>query len=236
MYEIDGYENYKEYGNMSIEDSNRFIRKAFLHSIGGVLLSCIVAVYLLFFNGTLFRGILQNFYIVIIAQLALAFVFSLFLKKLSAIATTFLYYAYAAFTGATFAIIGVIYTVDSILIALAVTLTLFILLAIYGFMTKEDLSGYGRYLRVALLAIILFSIANIFLKLPILYWGITFGAIVVFSGLIAYDVNRIKRLSTELGYDNPAMKNKLSIMMAFNLYLDFVNLFIYILRILGKRK
>lgn len=236
MYKIDGYENYNEYESMSIEDSNRFIRKAFLHSIGGVLLSCIVAVYLLFFNRALFLNILQSFYFIIIIQLGLAFVFSIFLQKLSTIATVLLYYAYAAFTGATFAVIGAIYTVDSILIALAVTLTLFILLAIYGFMTKEDLSGYGRYLRVALFAVIIFSIANIFLKLPALYWGITFGAIVVFSGLIAYDVNRIKRLSTELVYDNPAMKDKLSIMMAFNLYLDFVNLFIYILRILGRRK
>ncbi|MGF6907145.1 Bax inhibitor-1/YccA family protein [Fusobacterium sp. PH5-44] len=236
MNGINTYEDYNEYGYMSVEDSNRFIRKAFLHSIGGVLLSCVVAVYLLFFNYRLFSSIFDKFYIIVLAQLGLAFIFGLFLQKLSIAATTFLYYMYAAFTGVTFAVIGMMYTGVSILIALAVTLTLFILLAVYGFTTKEDLSGYGKYLRVALLTIIIFSIINFFLKLSLIYWGITFVAIVVFSGLIAYDVNRIKKLSTELIYDDPSMKNKLSIMMAFNLYLDFVNLFIYILRILGKRK
>jgi len=236
MYEVNEYQDYNEYGYMTTKDSNRFIRKAFLHSIGGVLLSTIVAIYLIFFNRKLFYTLGEASLAIPIIQLVIAFVMGIFLKKLSPIATTLLYYAYAAFTGVTFAVIGIIYTADSILIALAVTLTLFVLLSIYGYTTKEDLTKYGGYLMMGLLTIIILSIVNYFLKTPMLYWGITVAAIVIFTGLIAYDVNKIKKLSTELVYDDPTMKDKLSIMMAFNLYLDFVNLFIYILRIVGRRK
>ena len=231
-----GSNDYNEYGYISTRESNSFIRKAFLHSIGGVICSAIVAIYLLFFNRSLFYSLGQAFYIVPIVQVGIALVMGIFLSKLSAVSATVLYYAYAAFTGVTFAMIGVIYTGSSILIALTVTLTLFILLSVYGYTTKEDLSKYGGFLKMGLLAIIILSIANLLLKTSFLYWGITVAAVVIFTGLIAYDVNRIKRLSTELVNTDPDVRDKLGIMMAFHLYLDFVNLFIYILRIVGKRR
>ena len=117
-----------------------------------------------------------------------------------------------------------------------ITLTIFVVTAIYGYTTQEDLSSYRRFFMIALISLIILSIINAFMRVGMLEWVITIGGVVIFTGLIAYDVNRIKAISYQLADgDNEAME-KMGIIGALNLYLDFINLFIYILRIFGRKK
>ena len=117
-----------------------------------------------------------------------------------------------------------------------ITLTIFVVTAIYGYTTQEDLSSYRRFFMIALISLIILSIINAFMGVGMLEWVITIGGVVIFTGLIAYDVNRIKFISYQLADgDNEAME-KMGIIGALNLYLDFINLFIYILRIFGRKK
>ena len=113
---------------------------------------------------------------------------------------------------------------------------MFIVIAAYGYTTKEDLSNYGKYLMTGLISIIIMSLINFFLKAPILYWIGTVLGIVIFSALIAYDVNRIKKIAFQMSNGDEEVMNKLGIIGALNLYLDFINLFLYLLRIFGKRR
>ena len=117
-----------------------------------------------------------------------------------------------------------------------ITLTIFVVTAIYGYTTQEDLSSYRRFFMIALISLIILSIINIFLKANMLEWVITIAGTVIFTGLIAYDVNRIKWISYQLSDGDNEVMEKMSIDGAFNLYLDFINLFLYLLRIFGRKK
>ncbi len=107
---------------------------------------------------------------------------------------------------------------------------------IYGYTTQEDLSSYRRFFMIALISLIILSIINIFLKANMLEWIITIAGTVIFTGLIAYDVNRIKWISYQLADGDNEVMEKMGIIGALSLYLDFVNLFFYILRIFGRKK
>lgn len=113
---------------------------------------------------------------------------------------------------------------------------MFIVIAAYGYTTSEDLSNYGKYLMTGLISIIIMSVINFFLKAPFLYWIGTVLGIVIFSALIAYDVNRIKKIAFQMANGDEEAMNKLGIIGALNLYLDFINLFLYLLRIFGKKR
>ena len=116
------------------------------------------------------------------------------------------------------------------------TLTIFVVTAIYGYTTQEDLSSYRRFFTIALISLIVLSIFNVFMRVGMLEWVITIAGVVIFTGLIAYDVNRIKAMSYQLADGDNEVMEKMGIIGALNLYLDFINLFIYILRIFGRKK
>ena len=120
--------------------------------------------------------------------------------------------------------------------AFMITLTIFIVTAIYGYTTQEDLSSYRRFFMIALISLIALSIFNAFMRVGMLEWVITIAGVVIFTGLIAYDVNRIKAISYQLADGDTETMEKMGIIGALNLYLDFINLFIYILRIFGRKK
>lgn len=98
------------------------------------------------------------------------------------------------------------------------------------------MSNYGGYLKTGLISLIIMSLINMFLHAPMLYWTVTILGVVIFSALIAYDVNRIKNMAYEVAEGDDEIIGKLGIVGALNLYLDFINLFLYIIRIFSKRK
>ncbi|MFA6779693.1 MAG: Bax inhibitor-1/YccA family protein, partial [Paludibacteraceae bacterium] len=126
------------------------------------------------------------------------------------------------------------YTTGSITSTFLVCAATFGSMTLFGLVTKKDLSGWGKILILGLIGIIIASIVNLFLANSTMDWVITYLGVIIFVGLTAYDTQKLKNLSLQIQDETTA--KKLSIMGALTLYLDFINLFLYLLKILGKRK
>ena len=227
---------YYNMNDIDIKSSNNLLRKVFLYMILGIAISFGTGAYLLYFNQGLLSTLFNYYQFLVIAELAMVFSISFFINKISSSLAKILFFAYSLVNGITLTVIGFIYAPQIIFYAFMITLTIFVVTAIYGYTTQEDLSSYRRFFMIALISLIILSIINAFMGVGMLEWVITIGGVVIFTGLIAYDVNRIKFISYQLADgDNEAME-KMGVIGALKLYLDFINLFIYILRIFGRRK
>lgn len=178
-------------------------------------------------NSLLFFGL-------IIGQLALVWVLSANLMRLAPAAATALFLGYAALNGLTFAVIFLAYTAESIASTFFVTAGTFGAMSAWGYFTRRDLSGMGNFLFMALIGLILASIVNIFLASSALYWVITYAGVLIFVALTAYDTQKIKHMIAEVR--DEATGQRVAIYGALTLYLDFINLFLFLLRILGNRR
>ena len=227
---------YYNMNDIDIKSSNNLLRKVFLYMILGIAISFSTGAYLLYFNQGLLSTLFNYYQFLVIAELAMVFSISFFINKISSSLAKILFFTYSLVNGVTLTVIGLIYAPQIIFYAFMITLTIFVVTAIYGYTTQEDLSSYRRFFMIALISLILLSAFNAFMRVGMLEWVITVAGVVIFTGLIAYDVNRIKFISYQLADgDNEAME-KMGIIGALNLYLDFINLFIYILRIFGRKK
>ncbi|NOY09537.1 MAG: Bax inhibitor-1/YccA family protein [Spirochaetes bacterium] len=177
------------------------------------------------------------FFGIIIGELALVFFLSAKIMTLSPTAATLGFAAYAVLNGVTLSLIFLAYTGASIASSLFITAGTFAGMSIYAVTTKRDLSSLGHYLIMGLWGIIIASVVNMFLKSSALYWLLSYGGVALFLGLTAYDTQMIKRWSDELG-NSPSEADflRISILGALKLYLDFINLFLFILRIFGRRR
>ena len=227
---------YYNMNDIDVRSSNNFLRKVFLYMILGIAISLATGAYLLFFNQELLYTLLDYYKFLVIAELGMVFSISFFINKIPSSLARILFFAYSLVNGITLTVIGLIYAPQVIFYSFVITLTIFVVTAIYGYTTQEDLSSYRRFFKIALISLILLSVFNAFMRVGILEWVITIGGVVIFTGLIAYDVNRIKAISYQLADGDNETMEKMSIIGALNLYLDFINLFIYILRIFGRRK
>ena len=227
---------YYNMNDIDIKSSNNLLRKVFLYMILGIAISFGTGAYLLYFNQGLLSTLFNYYQFLVIAELAMVFSISFFINKISSSLAKILFFAYSLVNGVTLTVIGLIYAPQIIFYAFMITLTIFVVTAIYGYTTQEDLSSYRRFFMIALISLIILSVINAFMRVGMLEWVITVAGVVIFTGLIAYDVNRIKFISYQLADgDNEAME-KMGVIGALNLYLDFINLFIYILRIFGRKK
>jgi uncharacterized protein len=148
-------------------------------------------------------------------------------------ATTFL--AYAALNGVTISVIFAVFTTRSIFVSFLVTAAMFGALAAWGYATNADLTSWGSFLFMALVGQLIGVVVNLFWLNDTLYWVTTATGVIIFSAYTAYDVQRLKRYDIGGDPSSPAVE-KQAIVGALALYLDFVNLFLYVLRILGRRK
>ena len=227
---------YYNMNDIDVRSSNNFLRKVFLYMILGIAISLATGAYLLFFNQDLLYTLLDYYKFLVIAELGMVFSISFFINKMPSSLARILFFAYSLVNGITLTVIGLIYAPQVIFYSFVITLTIFVVTAIYGYTTQEDLSSYRRFFKIALISLILLSVFNAFMRVGILEWVITIAGVVIFTGLIAYDVNRIKAISYQLADGDNETMEKMSIIGALNLYLDFINLFIYILRIFGRKK
>ena len=227
---------YYNMNDIDVRSSNNFLRKVFLYMILGIGISLATGAYLLYFNQGLLYTLLDYYKFLVIAELGMVFSISFFINKMPSSLARILFFAYSLVNGITLTVIGLIYAPQIIFYSFMITLTIFIVTAIYGYTTQEDLSSYRRFFKIALISLILLSVFNVFMRVGMLEWVITIAGVVIFTGLIAYDVNRIKAISYQLADGDNETMEKMSIIGALNLYLDFINLFIYILRIFGRRK
>jgi len=173
------------------------------------------------------------FFGLLIGQLFLVGFLSLRIMKMSPAIAAAVFLGYAALNGFTFAILLGIFTLSSIFTVFAITAGTFGIMSAVGYFTKTDLTSFGRLMFMALVGIIIASIVNIFMHSTTLYWIISYIGVAVFVGLIAYDTQKIKAYAL---MDSAEDRKRGAIIGALALYLDFINLFIYLLRILGDKK
>lgn len=176
----------------------------------------------------------KTFFILILAELGLVFVSNYAISNNNVVLAAILYAAYSFITGMTFSILGLVYTGSSITSVFIITAATFGIMCAYGYITQTDLSTIGNICIMGLLGLILASVVNIlFLKSSGMDLFLSYVGILIFVGLTAYDVQKIKNMSSTVGEDN---ENALALYGAFQLYLDFINLFLKLLRIMGKRR
>jgi hypothetical protein len=175
------------------------------------------------------------FYGLIIGELLLVGSLSMAVNRMSASTATIVFIAYSCLNGLTFASIFMLFTAGSIVSTFAVTAGTFGAMSIYGYVTKRDLTSMGNLLFMALIGLVIASIVNIFWANSTLYWITTYAGVLIFTGLVAYDTQKIKNMNME-GMEGTEVEHKGAIMGALRLYLDFINLFLYLLRLLGNRR
>ena len=170
-----------------------------------------------------------------IVELGIVFWMSKNIAKISSNMAIGLFLLYSALNGLTLSILLLVYTASSVASTFFITAGTFGLMSAYGYFTKKDLTSWGNLLFMALVGLIIASIVNIFWSNPTMYWIISYAGVLIFVGLTAYDTQKIKNMSLELDAESEAGR-KGAIMGALALYLDFINLFIILLRILGDRR
>ncbi|RAK65964.1 Bax inhibitor-1/YccA family protein [Hymenobacter edaphi] len=143
--------------------------------------------------------------------------------------------AYSVINGLTLGIIFMVYTADSIASTFFVTAGTFGVMSAYGYFTRTDLSRWGNLLLMALIGVIIATVVNLFLQNSMLYWITSMLGVFIFVGLTAYDTQKIKELAF-VGLEDEEVDRKAAVWGALTLYLDFVNLFLYLLRFFGRRK
>ncbi len=155
-------------------------------------------------------------------------------QRLSAPAMTLLFIAFSVLMGMSLSFILLVYTAASVYKTFAVTAGMFGIMAVTGYTTKTDLTRFGSIMMMGLIGLVIAMLVNFFLKSSTLEYLISFIGVLVFTGLTAYDVQKLKRIGST-GLDEVNTR-KLSIMGALTLYLDFINLFLFLLRFMGNRK
>ncbi|MEI8308982.1 MAG: Bax inhibitor-1/YccA family protein [Chloroflexales bacterium] len=174
------------------------------------------------------------FFGLMIAEIAMVWVLSANLMRLAPAVATGMFLGYAALNGLTLSVIFLAYTRASIASTFFITAGTFATMSLIGYTTKRDLSKLGSLLFMALIGLIIASIVNIFVASSAFAWVISYAGVLIFVGLTAYDTQKIKRLIAQVSGEDA--EQRVAIYGALNLYLDFINLFLYMLRILGNRR
>lgn len=169
----------------------------------------------------------------VIAEFALVLLISARLHKMSETTATLLFYVYAILTGITLSVVLLIYTEASVLSTFMITGGVFAAMSIYGYVTKNDLTRFGSFMFMGLIGLIILSVVNFFMKSSQMEWIISLMGVAIFIGLTAWDTQKIKRMVEYSTYDSVG---KIATFGALTLYLDFINLFLYLLRFFGNRR
>jgi FtsH-binding integral membrane protein len=212
---------------------NSLIRQVYAWMGAGLTITALLALVTVS-SPTLLNAITGNrliFYGLVFGELALVFTLAGAINRLSATAATMLFIAYSALNGVTLSVITLVYTANSIASTFVITAGMFGAMSAYGYMTRRDLTSWGSFLFMGLIGVVIASVVNIFVGSSTVSWFISGIGIIVFTGLTAYDTWKIKAMAAGgIGGRKPA------ILGALTLYLDFINLFLMLLRFTGSRR
>ena len=214
------------------------LRSVYLWMTLALIITGFVAMYVAK-SYTLVNMMIQNsmmFWGVLIAEVALVWYLSARIYKMSFTTATILFIVYSILNGVTLSILLLVYTANSIATTFFVTAGTFGTMAIFGYITKKDLTRIGSLCIMGVIGIIIASLVNLFLQNSMMDMVISYIGVLLFVGLTAYDSQKIKRLLSGDDIEVNEVTQKIALMGAMTLYLDFINLFIYLLRILGDRK
>lgn len=213
-----------------MEEKQQLYPKMFTWLFIGLLIT-FVSGYALYLNEELMVNLLSiGFLPIAIIELVIAFVMGIRIQKMNPITTKILYIIYSVITGITFSTIFVAFKVSSIISIFLITAIIFGALAFYGYITKKDLTKLGTILFISIICLLIATILNVLIfKNSSFDLTLTIFGVLIFVGYIAYDVNKVKYLVASVGEEKAAVYG------AFQLYLDFINLFIRLLELFGKR-
>ncbi|MCL2520439.1 MAG: Bax inhibitor-1/YccA family protein [Spirochaetaceae bacterium] len=246
--------NNGDYRNVTFDDGegvavfNTIFRGAFLWMFFGLAVTAAVAFYLVATPAgnalmmqifSLMAGSSLGFILFAVIQIGLVMFLVGAIQRLSTGAAMLMFTLYAASMGFTLSFYTLIYGLHVVYMAFVAASAFFGSAALFGFFTKKDLTGVGRLAFSALLAIIIISVINFFMRSPFIYYIVSYIGVVVFTLLTAYDVQKIKNMARAAGQGTMGVEidyRKLAIMGALTLYLDFINLLFFMIRILGNRR
>jgi FtsH-binding integral membrane protein len=213
------------------------MRKVYLWMTMALVITGFTAYYVAT-SETLLTLLLTNqivFWVLVIGELGLVIGLSAAINRLSLTTATLMFVLYSVVNGATMSFIFLMYTASSITNVFFITAGTFAAMALYGYFTKSDLSSWGKYLLMALIGIIIATVVNIFTKSQGLAVIINYLGVLVFVGLTAYDSQKIKMMLMQMPNAGEAAQ-KVALLGALSLYLDFINLFLYLLRLFGSKR
>jgi len=172
---------------------------------------------------------------VIVFQFILVFVLSTFILKMNYFVSLLLFALYSVSVGVTFSFVFAVYTKSSIYSTFLVAAGMFFITSLYGYFTKADLTRLGSFAFMALVGLILAIFVNWFLKSPIFSFVLSIAGVIIFTALTAFDVQKIKDMGSRLSI-LPEMRKRVAILGSLRLYLDFINLFLFLLRLMGRQR
>ena len=227
--------------NISLQQANEKITQRFITAVYGWMVAALaisgIAAFAVINSKTLLYLILGShvtFIGLIIAEFALVFILSACIRKMSFTVAAASFVVYSIINGLTLSSVFLVYTGTSVVRIFIVTALMFGAMSVYGATTKNNLRSAGKYLMMALIGLIIASLVNMFMRSSSLDWLISFIAVGVFTGLTAYDTQKIIK-TAQYAQNNEDFK-KVAIISALELYLDFVNLFLALLRLFGRRR
>ncbi|MBW1710243.1 MAG: Bax inhibitor-1/YccA family protein [Deltaproteobacteria bacterium] len=211
-----------------------FIRRVYNWMVAGLALTGVMAYVTASSPGlqAIIYGNMMVFYGLILGELAMVFILAGRADRMKASTAGTMFIIYSLLNGLTLSFIFLIYTRSSITSAFFVTAGTFGAMSLYGYTTKKDLTSWGGFLMMGLVGIIIASVVNIFLGSEMILWLVTYAGVLIFVGLTAYDTQRLKRMALA-GFSSEEVETKAAVLGALALYLDFINLFLMILRIFG---
>ena len=174
-------------------------------------------------------------WVVMLAPIGLVFLLAARVMQMSQAAAQATFWVYAALTGASLASILIVYTGASVAMTFFVTAATFGTMSLWGYTTKRDLTGFGHFLMMGVIGLVIAMVVNIFLKSSAINFMVSILGVLIFTGLTAWDTQKIKNTYYQIG-GNTAVAGKAAIMGALSLYLDFLNIFLFLLRFMGNRR
>lgn len=229
------------YNNQTIEQQAEIQRGFILRVYGwmtlGLIATTLAALWTIYTPGLL-NAIINTpllFFGLLIGELVLVVVLTAAVNRMAPAVAGIVFLGYAILVGVTFSVLILVYTSSSIALTFGITACTFGIMTLFGYTTHRDLTKLGSLLIMALIGLVIAMLANLFFKNPAIYWITTFVGILIFIGLVAYDTQKLKKMSLSVSQDGD-LASKASIVGALSLYLDFINMFLLLLRIFGRRK
>ena len=219
-----------------VKVKNTFLSRVYGWMTLALVISGVTA-FLAATNETIIRLTIGNgfgFLILAVAELALVWWLTASIHKISSGAAFFAFILYSVLNGVTLSSVFLVYKIESIFMVFFISAGMFAAMAVYGTVTKSSLSSFGKYFAMALVGIIIASLVNFFLRSPMLDWFLSIITVVIFTGLTAYDAQKMLAVSGNASDDE--MFRKASVIGALDLYLDFINIFLAMLRLFGRRR
>ena len=219
-----------------VKVKNTFLSRVYGWMTLALVISGVTA-FLAATNETIIRLTIGNgfgFLILAVAELALVWWLTASIHKISSGAAFFAFILYSVLNGVTLSSVFLVYKIESIFMVFFISAGMFAAMAVYGTVTKSSLSSFGKYFAMALVGIIIASLVNFFLRSPMLDWFLSIITVVIFTGLTAYDAQKMLAVSRNASDDE--VFKKASVIGALELYLDFINIFLAMLRLFGRRR